>query len=378
VEGSAIVRMEAWACRRPTSPGTTTGPNDRLSGAHGSECLVIRLTTEDGVSGIATVLSGRDTRIPMGYLQSIIAPIVLGRSVHDREAIWQDLVDFDRRLTFFPLYLPGPIDVALWDLAARSAGLPLYKYLGAYRSELPYYASSLTLPDPEAYVADAARYVAMGATAYKVHPSGDWRAHIEICEALRSAFPDLALMLDPAGSGYTLANALAVGRALERLGFLWIEEPFPETKIGMYVELCRSLDIPVAATEAVYGGPSGVAEFIRAGAADIVRADVSWKWGVTGTMKSMHLAEAFGMMCELHTTLMGPMDIANVHVACATRNSEYFELYTPHEAWAFPMLDPYPLDAAGKIHVPDGPGLGIEIDWDAVDRETYWSTEIRA
>ncbi len=367
-----IVRMETWVCRRGAVPGGTYGADDRLGGSMLPECIVLRLTSEDGVEGIATVLSGRDARIPLGYLETIVAPLVLGRSAHDREAIWQDLLVWDRRLTFFPMYLPGPVDVALWDVAARTAGLPLYRYLGAYRDAMPYYASSPAFGTIDEYLAEAARYVALGATAYKIHPSGSWRQHIEIAEAVRAAHPGLALMLDPAGSNYTMAQAVRVGRALERLDFDWLEEPFVESNVGKYVELARTLDISVAATEAVYGGPAGVAEFIRLGAADIVRADVSWRWGITGTIKTMHVAEAFGLACELHTTMMGTMDIANLHVACAARNSEFFELLSPHEAWAFPMRDPVPIDTSGLIHVPAGPGLGVEIDWDAVDRATHW------
>jgi L-alanine-DL-glutamate epimerase-like enolase superfamily enzyme len=375
METPAIVRMETWVCRRPTLQSGTYGVDDRLGGSMLAECIVLRLTSEDGVSGLATVLSGRDTRIPLGLLQSVVAPLVLGRSAHHRESIWQDLVKWNRRLTFFPMYLPGPVDVALWDLAAKTTGLPLYQCLGGYRDSMPYYASSSVFATPDEYLGDVARYVALGATAYKIHPSGGWRRHIEIAEAVRAAYPGLVLMLDVAGSDYTLPQAVRVGRALERLDFDWFEEPFDESHVGAYVDLARTLDIAVAATEAVYGGPSGVAEFIRVGAADIVRADVSWRWGITGTMKTMHVAEAFGLSCELHTTMMGPMDIANLHVACAARNSEYFELLVPHEAWAFPMREPYPIDSAGLIHVPSGPGLGVEIDWDAVDDETLWKGE---
>ena len=72
-----------------------------------------------------------------------IAPVVLGRSPYDREKIWHEFWNIDRHLTFFPVYLPGPIDVALWDICAKAAGLPLYQYLGAYREQLPVYASGL-------------------------------------------------------------------------------------------------------------------------------------------------------------------------------------------------------------------------------------------
>ena len=160
--------------------------------------------------------------------------------------------------------------------------------------------------------------------------------------------------------------------ATERLDFHWLEEPFNDSFIGKYAELCRTLDISIAATETSYGGPAGVAEFIRAGAADIVRADVSWKWGVTGTRKTMALAEAFGLNCELHTTTMGPMDAANLHVACAARNCEYFELFAPHELWYFPLREPLDIDSEGYVHLPEGAGLGVDIDWDLVDDTTLF------
>ena len=111
-----------------------------------------------------------------------------------------------------------------------------------------------------------------------------------------------------------------------------------------------------------------MAQAIAFEAADIVRADVSWKAGVTGTLKTAHLAEAHGLQCEIHCTTMGPMDIANLHVSCAIRNCEYFELLVPEQPFRFPMKDPYPIDGAGVIHVPESPGLGVEMDWDAIDR----------
>lgn len=369
---SVITSFETSVVRRDAAPGTGPGNDEREMNRmrHGSEFVVVRIRTDEGIEGVGTSIAAHGPAIPQAFLNDIIAPHVLGRRSSDREAIWQELFDLNRRLVFFPLYLPGPVDVALWDLAAKEAGLPLYRYIGAYRDSMPVYASSQFLPGIDDYLREAQRYRAIGVNAYKIHPSGDWRRQIEIAEAVRAANPDMVLMLDPAGSNYTLTQAVKVGRALERLDFYWLEEPFDDLYLSKYQELCRTLDISICATEALVGGPVGVAEFLRAGAADIVRADVSWKWGVTGTLKTLHVAEAFGVNCELHTTTMGYMDIATLHVACATRNSEYYELFAPHEQWQFPMLEPFPLDAEGRIHAPEGPGIGVNIDWDAVDNAT--------
>lgn len=363
-----ISKFEVWVCRKQS--GAKPGGLPDLYQSYGHEVVVLRLTTDDGFEGIASVLSACGTAIPMAYLKDIIAPVVLGRDVHDREAIWQELFMVNRRFGFFPLYLPGPVDLALWDIAAKEARLPLYQYLGAYRKKIPTYASSQFMPEMEDYLAEVRRYEKLGVTAYKIHPSGDWRRHIEIAEAVRDAVPNMVLMLDPALSDYSITQAVKVGRKLEALDFYWLEEPFYDSFVGKYADLARTLDISICATEASYGGPSGVAEFLRAGAADIVRADVSWKWGVTGTMKTLHLAESFGINCELHMTLMGLTDIANLHVACAVKNSEYFELCAPHEEWSFPLKEGFGPDANGDLWAPEGPGLGMDIDWDSVDDRT--------
>lgn len=190
---------------------------------------------------------------------------------------------------------------------------------------------------------------------------------MEIQQALRETLgPKVVLMSDPVAE-YSLDEAIRVGRGLEQLDYHWFEEPFRDHELYKYTELCRVLDIPVAATETARGGHYAIAQFIHQRAADIVRADVSWKWGVTGTMKVAHLAEAFGMRCEIHTTTMGPMEIANLHVSCAIRNCEYFELFAPDDVFRFPLKEPLPIDSDGMIHVPQKPGLGVELDWDAID-----------
>lgn len=362
-----VTKLETWRLRR----GQELFDSARQGHAPMDwDVVALRLTTEDGLTGEATALAARSSTITQQYIHELIAPIVLGRSIHDREWIYHELWRIDRHLTFFPVYLPGPIDVALYDAAAKAAGLPLYQYLGAYRTSLPVYASSLWLDSPQAYVDEARRYAARGIRAYKAHPPGPWTLDLEVHEALRQAMgPDYVLMSDPVAE-YSMGEAVRVGRQLEKLNYHWFEEPFRDFELAKYAQLCATLDIPIAGTETTRGGPWGVAQAIHFNAVDIVRADVSWKPGITGTLKIAHLAEAHGMRCELHTTTMGPMDIANLHVSCAIRNCEYFELFVPDEVFAFPMKGKLPIDDQGLIHVPQKPGLGIELDWDLIDNCT--------
>jgi L-alanine-DL-glutamate epimerase-like enolase superfamily enzyme len=360
-----VTSLETWHCRRSEAlfDSARTGRSPMSW-----DVVVLRLNTEEGITGHATALAARSGAVTQAYLHETIAPVVLGRRVSEREAIWHELWTIDRHLTFFPVYLPGPVDVALWDIAARAAGLPLYQLLGECRTSLPVYASSLFMPGVDEYVKQMREYASRGFTAYKAHPPGPWKMDMQVHRALRDAASgDIVLMSDPIAD-YTLEDAIRVGRDLEKLNYHWFEEPFRDFELSKYARLCAALDIPIAATETTRGGPWGVAQAIAANAVDIVRADVSWKGGVTGTMKIAHLAEAHGLRCEIHCTTMGYMDMANLHVSCAIRNCEYFELLVPEEPFRFPMKDPYPIDAAGVAHVPAQPGIGVELDWDAIDR----------
>jgi L-alanine-DL-glutamate epimerase-like enolase superfamily enzyme len=116
--------------------------------------------------------------------------------------------------------------------------------------------------------------------------------------------------------------------------------------------------------------PYSVAECIASRVVDMVRADVSWSGGITGTMKTAHLAEAFGVACEIHTAVYHPLDLVNLHVCAAIRNCSFFELLAPTELFDFGLASPIRIEA-GHAVLPDGPGLGIALDWDFIEDSTF-------
>jgi len=361
-----IIKFETWWVNRDKSffdekrQGKSQMPWD---------VVVIKLTTDSGIEGTATALAARSGAVTEAYLQDNIGPVLIGRDPYDREAIWHELWNLDRHLCFFPVYLPGPVDVALWDIAAKAADLPLYKYLGAYRKKLPVYASGLFHEKNDDYVEEALYYKSKGIKAYKAHPPGPVERDLKIHQALREAVGDeFILMSDPVAE-YSPGEALKIARQLEKLNYLWLEEPFRDFELYKYQNLCRDADIPIAATETTRGCHWGVAQSILQNAADIVRADVSWKNGVTGTLKIAHLAESFGLKCEIHTTTMNYMDLVNLHVSCAIRNCDYFEYFVPEENFQFPMKEKLSIDDQGFIKVPDKPGIGGSLDWNLIENQ---------
>ncbi len=191
-------------------------------------------------------------------ITQLAGPLLAGRDPFDREYIWQQLW-----LSKLPENVVSVIDLALWDLAGRVTGLPVHKLLGGARDRVKAYASSVnSMGRPEDYAAHAADCQRRGYHAYKIHNAIYWDpgtrqfapprpSHIdwdiETCRAVRAAVGDeMVLMYDPWGTYNTYADALRVGRELERLGFYWYEQPMPEYRVESYVRLAEELTIPVA------------------------------------------------------------------------------------------------------------------------------------
>ena len=331
------------------------------------DIVFLQIKTDEGLEGNAFAWGGRSGQATAHLIGSIIRPLLIGQHPLNRELLWQQVRRMDRWWGFLPIYAHGPVDVALWDLGAKAAGLPLYRLLGGYRTKLPAYASSLILPTIDAFVQQAQEYRAKGYKAYKIHPWGDEARDVEAYRALRSELgSEMVLMSDPV-AGYSQQQALRIGRELERLNYTWFEEPLSDYDLYGYQELCRALEIPIAGVESTPGGLFGTTQYLVQRAVDIVRSDVSWKGGVTGLMKTAALCEAFGVNCEVHTTTNALLDAANLHVSCAIRNCEYFEVLIPQEPFGFGVRNPIKIDSEGFVHVTEAPGLGVEIDFDLLD-----------
>ena len=268
----------------------------------------------------------------------------------------------------------GVLDQALWDVAGRLSGLPAHKLLGAARDRVPAYASTMCgddggLGEPADYAAFARACVDQGYRGFKLHtwmpPYGpDLHRDIAACRAVRDAVgPDVKLMLDPFHH-YTREEALYLGRALEELGFHWLEEPMDELSTSSYAWLCQHLDLAVCGPESVEGGSVSRAEWILRGAADILRTGVE-HGGITSIVKTAHLCEAFGMRLELHGGGAGTLQA----LGAMTIPGEFYERgllhpqldYDAERPWLRTPVDA--IDADGNVRVPVGPGLGEDIDW---------------
>jgi len=333
------------------------------------------ITTEDGAAGHC--FGGSEA------LCRVASPILAGRDPFERERLWQTLRRHQRLvgevLTDRGLAV---IDLALWDLIGRALGLPVSKVLGAYRDTVPAYGSTMCgddlpggLNSPEAYADFAQALLEEGYPAIKLHtwmpPLGpDPRRDVAACRAVRERVgPDVRLMLD-CYHDYSRTDALYIGRALEELEFYWFEEPMNEQSLESYVWLSRELRIPVVGPETLSGKMHTRAEWVLRGAADISRYSAQLG-GITPAMKTVHLCEAFGIPLEIHGAhaenlqVLGAMGIPG----------EYYERGLLHPLFDYAGASPWlkepfdPMDESGRVHISQKPGLGLDINWDFIERQ---------
>jgi L-alanine-DL-glutamate epimerase-like enolase superfamily enzyme len=338
---------------------------------------LFEIETRGGAKGYAFGLSAE-------LVERTLKPMLIGENALYRERIWQKLSELQRgngsTLSDAQLAL---VDVALWDLAGRALNQPVYRLLGGFRDKLPAYASTMCgdddlkggLTSPEAYADFAEQCRDEGYTAFKMHPwmppvpgAPSVDRDIEMCVAVRKRVGDsMELMLDPYHQ-YSRQEAKKIGRAIEELGFLWMEEPMREASVSSYQWLCAELDLDICGPETAPGQIWTRAEWIRAGACDILRTGILDVGGITPVMKTIHLAEANGMSIELHQN-----GAATLHTLGAMQiHGRYYERGLLHPLVDYAKRTPWlasiddPLDKDGLVHVPTGAGIGQDIDWDFI------------
>ena len=336
--------------------------------APGQELVFVAVRTDDGIDGHSMAWSAKGGRRIAEEIVAVIKPELLGEDPINREFLFHKVAKADRFGGHLPITAHGPIDVALWDIAAKKAGLPLYQLIGGYRDRIMAYATGGRYPGPEDYIREAVAAREQNFKAYKLHPLGEPELDIECCRAVRKEMGDeFILMSDPVGA-YDHEDALRVGRELEKLDFFWYEEPLHDYDIHGYVQLAQALDIPIAGLEWAGGSYHTAAEYLVRGAVDIVRSDVSWKGGITGYLKTAHLCEAFGVNCEIHLAVYSLLNVANLHAACGVRNCRFLELLVEQDH--FGLSEGIVVDPDGCVRAPKKPGLGVELDWKLIEAHT--------
>jgi L-rhamnonate dehydratase len=344
--------------------------------------LVIRIHTDEGLTGVGEVDSapeavralvhGADSHANAVGLRDLL----LGEDPREVERLWWKLyrgsIYAGRR--GIGVHALSGIDIALWDLRGQAEGKPICELLGApARDRVRAYASTL-MPDTVGEVAGRVSELrSRGFTAVKLGwgPLGRDAAHdVALARAAREAGgSDMDVMID-AGLGYgdDARTVIGVARELEALGVYWLEEPFGPDEYEAYAELADTVDLPIAAGEhdvTLWG----FRELIERARLDVVQPDVTRCGGITETMRIAELARSRGVAAVPHAWKSGIIKAASLHVNAVLPEpalQEYCVSDTPINTAL--VRERFPLDGNGQVSVPTGPGLGVELDLDVLER----------
>ena len=322
------------------------------------DTLLVRVDTDAGITGWGEAFGYNVNEGTKAVIDTLIAPLCLGR---DASAIAELMADLQRKLHFFgrggPVtYGLSGIDIALWDIAGKRAGLPLHRLLGGTaRRELRAYASLLRYGDPEVVAKLTGEAVARGYSHVKLHEI----TLAPVASARQAAGPGIALMVDT-NCPWSLAEARRMARLLAPHDLFWLEEPiWPPEDAAALAALRRDATMPIAAGENA-GSALHFAQMFAAGAVDYAQPSVTKIGGISELCKIAVLAEAANVALVPHSPYFGPGLLATLQVAAASAQEMLIErLYVDLEAPLFGEL----VEARnGMMRVPEGPGLGADPD----------------
>jgi len=360
------IRLHLVECRLPEPLGNATLFFDRRS------ALLVEVRTDEGLSGWGE--TWHSPAAAWTIIETTLAPAVLGQDPLEYRRLWGTMraeLGYERQGP--GLMALSAVDMALWDLRGRALGQPIARLLGGpIRTRVPAYASGPYLRpgrDPyRNYRREAERILAPGFRALKmkvgVDPTADGRA----ASAVRRIVGPEVILLADASQGYTPRPAIEAGRQLEAEGFAWLEEPVAPDDVEGYAQVAGALGLAVVGGEAL-GGIRAFRAFFERAALDAAQPDLSVAGGFTEVMRIAALAAAWQVPVVPHVWGTAVNFYASLQL-CAVLPGyrshtplpypwfEYDQSANPlRELWGVPSLGP-----DGMVEIPQGPGIGIEVD----------------
>jgi L-alanine-DL-glutamate epimerase-like enolase superfamily enzyme len=325
---------------------------------------IVRVFDDGGLEGVGATPSYSTGRFDTSMAETLrhLAPRIIGSDPRLREQTWYGLLDFA-----LPL-LSGAqsvLDIALWDVAAQMAGVPVYQLLGGARTRLPAYASTPLLSDTDAYIEFVSGLLDAGFRAVKFHAWCEPDRDLKMLRKVHAVHGASGVkMMHDAEQRYDRHSAMRVARELDEMGFAWLEAPLPDNDLAGYRQLRSAFGLPIIS------GGNDIVQLLQVGDAlrsdpwDAVRFDVTIAGGFTPGRKLVAMAEGTGLWAELQSWGYTLIQAANLHLGLGVSGTGMFELPVPYEPYEFGVKNPFRIAADGHVDAPTMPGLGVIVDWE--------------
>jgi len=337
------------------------------------ETALVRIETDDGIVGWGEGQAPVAPRVVKTIIEDLCTPLLLGADPFDVEYIWYRLYSAMRERghgTGFYIDALAAIDIALYDLLGKAVGKPVHKLLGGrFRDHVAVY-TGIVASDPQMAADSAEEHVGYGYGALKVHIRSDNRSILETMSAVRDRVgPDIELMVDVHGTR-DAATATKLGRGLEVLGVRWLEAATVAEEVHGHAEVARALDMQVATGEWLRTTWEW-RSWIERRAFDVAMPDIA-RTGLSEGKRIAAMCDAYGFPVAPHVGGGGTIAVAaSIQFSAAIPNFDILEhMHSAHEVRSR-IATTYPRPVDGQFAVDDTPGLGIDIDEDAVARFAF-------
>lgn len=357
-----IIALDTQLYRVPPS----TRWQDAAVTVNGLEFLIVELRTDEDITGCGLSYTvGVGGSAVRAMIRDECAPVVLGLDAAEYERIWRRLWSQLHRTGNggISTLAIAAIDIAIWDLLAKSRGLPLYRALGGATDSVRVYGSGIDLAMDCSELRDhLSCYLERDYTAVKIKVGRPTlREDVERVSLARDLIgPDRLLLLD-ANQGWSLDESIRRLQAFQSFQPYWIEEPLAREDIEGHAHLRRTTRVPVAVGESLYTKHQFL-DYLKHEAADIFQPDVARVGGVTEWLKIAHLCEAWGRPVAPHF-----MSELSIHLVCSVSNGFILEDVTGGSLAELGMVD-LPLTVTGGMAYPPQSvaGHGIQFNTDAI------------
>jgi galactonate dehydratase len=335
------------------------------------ESTIVRVATDAGIIGYGEGQSPVAPEVSATIVRRILAPVLIGRDPCAPRALRRemyDLMNLRGHTGGFMLDAIAAVDTALWDIAGKAAALPVHRLLGGpCRSEVPVYVSGIRGETASDKLATMRGFIEHGFHQFKLFGGFGVSEDAELVEALIDGAGGKARLAIDTLWKYDINEAHRLGRLLDKSGALWFEAPVEPEDLRGNAELARALDLPIANGEALRSRLEFL-PWLQDRAIDLAQPDIG-RCGISEGMAIIDLAEAFHVPVALHMGMASPVMIAaTLQVAAAAPQVDLVE-YQPVVLGVANRLLKSPIQCdSGRMIVPEGPGLGIEIDEAALER----------